>query len=189
LQLDVTEARSIAAAVATVSERCDHLDVLVNNAGVSGGSLTPPSGTPLSALREAFEVNFFGVAAVTNAFLPLLRNAGAARVINIGSPLGSQTLQAETPEGEGWPNVLPYNASKAGLNALTVAYGRELRDAGIAVVTVDPGFTATDLNGHSGTQTPAEGAALPLLAATVPNLPTAVYLTDHESPLAGRLPW
>ena len=189
LQLDVTDAASIEAAVAAVAAQTDRLDVLVNNAAVSGDSMDPPSSAPLAAVRAAFEVNFFGVIAVTNALLPLLRAADRARVVNLGSPLGSLGLQAEAREGEGWPNVLAYNSSKAALNALTVGYARELREAGIAVVSVDPGFTATDLNGHAGTQTTAQGAILPLRAATVPGLPTATFLTGGEEPFGGRLPW
>ncbi|WP_346055777.1 SDR family oxidoreductase [Amycolatopsis dongchuanensis] len=182
VQLDVTSDESVTAAVETVKRAVGRLDVLVNNAGV-GVPATPPGDTRVAELRDVFEVNVFGPVRVTNAFLPLLRAAQHPRIVMVSSGMGSFTL-ANDPRWSGL--VLPqlgYPASKAALNMITSQYARALD--GVKVNAVEPGYTATDLNGHAGFQTVAEGAdAIVELAGVGPDGPTGGFF-DRK----GTVPW
>ncbi|GAA0246500.1 SDR family oxidoreductase [Saccharothrix mutabilis subsp. mutabilis] len=174
--LDVTDPTTATTAAAWVEQRFGRLDVLVNNAGVTGsGRVAPldavdqvPSTVDLGMVRSVFETNVFGVIAVTNALLPLLRRSPAARVVNVSSAAGSLSLNAD-PNGP-LAALLPsaaYSPSKAALNALTVQYANELREDGILVNAADPGYVDTDINDHTGFLTPAQGAAVVLRLATL----------------------
>jgi len=195
VHLDVTDESSVSRAAKRIEEEVGHLDALVNNAGIGGPPL-PPSRTPLDEVRRTYETNVFGVIAVTNAVLPLLRRSPAGRIVNMSSVLGSLTHAAalEDPTGVFPPGVFPvlldYNTSKAALNAVTVTYANELRDTPILVNAVSPGFVATDINGHQGTLTPEEGARIPVLLATLgPDGPTAAFVGEDSTPTGQRLSW
>jgi NAD(P)-dependent dehydrogenase (short-subunit alcohol dehydrogenase family) len=185
VRLDVTQKVTIDAAAAALRREFRRLDVLINNAGVIDPADGPPSSVELEAVRHAMETNFIGALSVTRAMLPLLREAPAARIVNVSSGLGSLTLNAD-PGWEFAPyKLLGYCASKAAMNMLTVQLAYELRDTAIKVNSADPGYTATDLNGHSGRQTIAEGAAEPVRLALLPaDGPTGGY-----SATTGPLPW
>ncbi|MFF5990747.1 SDR family oxidoreductase [Prauserella flavalba] len=152
--LDVTSDESVASAASQVKAAVGRLDVLVNNAGV-GGEDGPPAEARVAGLRELFEVNVFGPIRVTNAFLPLLREAASPRIVMVSSGMGSFAVARDPRWFDLVPPGLGYPASKAALNMITVQYGRALD--GIRINAVDPGFTATDLNDHRGYQTLAEG--------------------------------
>jgi len=198
LQLDVTRADSIAAAAARIREELGRLDVLVNNAGIARTSTdgTPasldnilresaPSRAPLALVRAVFETNVFGVIAVTQALLPLLREAPAARVVNVSSSLGSLTRISAPDVPHRRVGGVAYAPSKTALNAVTVAFAQELEDTAIKVNAACPGYTATDLNDHSGTRTVAEAARRPVeLALLGPDGPTGTLSSD-----AGPVPW
>jgi len=185
IQLDVTEEASIAAAADAVERGFGHLDVLVNNAGVLLDGGRPPSEVPLAVLRRTYETNVFGVVAVTQAFLPLLRRAAAGRIVNASSELGSIAQNRNRTFEFAAKKFLAYNSSKSALNAVTVQFAQELRDTPIKVNAADPGFTATDMNGHRGTQTVAEGArAAVALALLPPDGPTGGFFNAE-----GPLPW
>jgi NAD(P)-dependent dehydrogenase (short-subunit alcohol dehydrogenase family) len=158
LELDVTRPETIASAAAAIEKEHGRLDVLVNNAGILDQADGPPSKAEIEAVRRVIEVNFYGPLRVTQAMLPLLRKAEAARIVNVSSGLGSLTLNGDPS----WPfadyKFMGYNGSKALLNMMTVQLAYELRDTKIKVNTVNPGFTATDINDHRGTQTVAEGS-------------------------------
>ncbi|WP_335937268.1 SDR family oxidoreductase [Streptomyces sp. PTD5-9] len=195
VHLDVTDESSAARAARHIDEESGRLDALVNNAG-TGAPVAPPSETPVHVVRRTYETNVFGVIAVTNAVLPLLRRSRSARIVNVSSLLGSLAHAAarEDPSGvfpEGvFPAVLDYNTSKAALNALTVTYANELRAEGILVNSVSPGFVATDINGHRGHLTPEQGARLPVLLATCgDDGPTAAFLGEDGSPAGQPLAW
>ena len=152
--LDVTDEESVAAAAKWIADEYGHLDILVNNAGILGfdGS-GRPSETTLATLRRVYETNVFAVVAVTNAVLPLLRRAGAARIVNVSSDVGSLTHISD-PENPLWPMVsVTYPSSKTALNMVTVMYAKELWDTPIKVNAANPGYCATDFNGHSGFRT------------------------------------
>jgi NAD(P)-dependent dehydrogenase (short-subunit alcohol dehydrogenase family) len=185
VRLDVTDAASIDAAAARLDEELGRLDVLVNNAAIGLGRRPAPSEVSVADLRRVYETNVIGVAAVTNAMLPLLRRSPAARIVNLSSELGSFTVLADAEHAWHPYTSLAYGTSKAALNAITVLYADELRPAGIKVNAVSPGYVATDLNGHSGYLTPEQGAKLPVLAATLgEDGPTGAFLNAE-----GTAPW
>jgi NAD(P)-dependent dehydrogenase (short-subunit alcohol dehydrogenase family) len=148
--LDVTDDASVAAAAHRVGE----LDVLVNNAGIAG-ERTDPAGTTAGHMRRVYETNVFGPVRVLHAFLPLLQKSGQPVVVNVSSGLGS-IAAAAAPGSPVAAFAMVYSSSKAALDMLTVKYAAAFPD--MRVNAVDPGFTATDLNQHRGTQTVAEGA-------------------------------
>ncbi|MFF0310063.1 SDR family oxidoreductase [Streptosporangium sp. NPDC004379] len=174
--LDVTDQAGVREAARWIEERFGHLDVLVNNAGISGsGQVSPqdardqvPSSVDLDMVRAVFETNVFGVITVTNAMLPLLRRSPAPRVVNVSSAAGSLTVNG-IPDGplSGLPESAAYSPSKTALNALTVQYANELRKDGILVNAADPGFVDTDINDHTGYLTTAQGAAAVVRLATL----------------------
>jgi NAD(P)-dependent dehydrogenase (short-subunit alcohol dehydrogenase family) len=159
IHIDLGSAETIQAAAASIDTEFGRLDVLVNNAAIADGADGPPSKTSTDAVRLVLDTNFVGTLAVTQAMLPLLRKSSAGRIVNVSSGLGSLTLNAD-PGWEYAPfKLLGYSASKAALNMLTIQLAAELTDTGIKVNSANPGFTATDLNDHRGTQTIPEGAA------------------------------
>ena len=197
LQLDVTDQASIAAAAERVRNEFGRLDVLVNNAAISNTGLRPgmsveeyskstrPSVVSLDEVRTVFETNVFGVLAVTQAMLPLLREAPAARIVNVSSGVGSLTRNSDPafPYRSIFGPVYP--ASKTALNAMTLAMAIELEPTGIKVNAACPGFTKTNLNNYAGTQSVEEGAREPVrLALLGPDGPTGTF-----SNAAGPLPW
>jgi NAD(P)-dependent dehydrogenase (short-subunit alcohol dehydrogenase family) len=192
--LDVTDQAGVREVAKLVEERFGRLDVLVNNAGITGsGQVSPqdahdqvPSAVELELVREVFETNVFGVIAVTNAVLPLLRRSPAPRVVNVSSHAASLTLTGD-PDGP-FAALLPsaaYSPSKSALNALTVQYANELRGDGILVNAVAPGYVDTDSNNHTGFLTVAQGAAVVVRLATLgADGPTAGFFGED-----GPLPW
>ena len=184
--LDVTDSQSIAAAAAQVEQDYGRLDVLVNNAGISadGG---PASALTLTAdaLRRTYETNVFSPFAVTQAFVPLLQKSKGGRIVNMSSGLGSLT-EISDPNGQ-YAGIKPlaYNSSKAALNMMTVIFADALKDTPIKVNAADPGYTATDLNQHSGPRTVAQGATIAVRLATLPeDGPTGGYFDEN-----GPVPW
>ena len=159
LQLDVTDAGSIDAAVRDVGQRHVRLDILVNNAGVllEDPSL-PPSAQPLDTWRRTFDTHVHALVAVTQAFLPLLRRSAAGRIVNVSSILGSQALHADPASPIYDFKVPAYNASKAAVNNWTLSLAYELRATPIKVNTVHPGYVRTDMNAGEGEIDVADGA-------------------------------
>jgi NAD(P)-dependent dehydrogenase (short-subunit alcohol dehydrogenase family) len=185
IELDVTRPETITKAAEEIRVLHGRLDILVNNAGVLVKGDGPPSVADPEAVRHALDVNFFGVLAVTQAMLPLVRNAPSGRIVMVSSGLGLLTWNADP----NWPfagfKSLGYDGSKAILNMLTVQLAWELRDTPIKVNTVNPGYTATDMNGNSGTQTVEEGAAETVRQALVPDdAPTGGFYQT-----GGVVPW
>jgi NAD(P)-dependent dehydrogenase (short-subunit alcohol dehydrogenase family) len=195
VQLDVTDEESVQWAADWVDAEHGRLDILVNNAAITGGRGSGwPSETPLDVLRTVYETNVFGVVAVTNAMLPLLRRAPAARIVNVSSEVGSIGSMMD-PTSPLWPNAaVPYPSSKSAVNMITAMYAKELRDTPIKVNAANPGFCATDLNGHRGFRTPEQGAEVSVHLATLPeDGPTGTlwgYLWTAEGTESyGVLPW
>ncbi|MBS7456435.1 SDR family oxidoreductase [Coralloluteibacterium stylophorae] len=153
IALDVTDGASIEAAAREVDARHGRLDILVNNAGIilDDGSL-PPSQQSLDTWRRTFDTNLFGLVAVTQAFLPLLREAASGRIVNVSSILGSLTLHGQPGSPVYDFKVPAYNVSKSAVNAWTVQLAWELRDTPIKVNTVHPGYVRTDMNNSGGEQ-------------------------------------
>ncbi|MGA4786738.1 SDR family NAD(P)-dependent oxidoreductase [Nocardia sp. AB354] len=182
--LDVTDDASVAAAADLIADRAGGLDVLVNNAAITGGMPQTPTTVDPATVREAVETNVIGVIRVTNAMLPMLRRSAAPRIVNMSSSVGSLTLQT-TPGADTGPISAAYAASKTFLNAVTVQYVKELAETNILINAGCPGFTATDLNGFRGVRTPQQGAAIAIHLATLPDDgPTGGFFSD-----AGTVPW
>lgn len=180
LELDLASQASLAAAAAQLQREEGHLDILLNNAGINAAGDGLPSTAAVRSVEEALQTNFLGTLAVTQAFLPLVRLAAAGRIVNVSSPLGSLTLSSQNDWG-----LLGYSASKAALNMLTIQLAHELRDTAIKVNSAAPGYTATDLNGFAGTDTPAQGAAEAIRLALLP----AEGPTGTMSSSKGISPW
>ncbi|MEU8709910.1 SDR family NAD(P)-dependent oxidoreductase [Streptomyces sp. NPDC048565] len=179
--LDVTSDASVAGAVRTVGASTGRLDVLINNAGITGPLVGPEDTTPLH-LVPVLDVNVLGPVRVTHAFLPLLRAGHDPRVVMVSSGSGSLTIMTDPERKESSFPHLMYPPSKAALNMITTQYAKAI--PGIRFNLADPGFTATDLNRHQGTQTVTEGTdAIVELATTSPG-PTCQY-RDRE----GSVPW
>lgn len=188
IQLDVTDPASIAAAAERIRDEFGRLDLLVNNAGIShtgrvtGASVeeyaekTRASVVELDEVRAVWETNVFGVVAVTQAMLPLLRQSKAARIVNVSSGVGSLAQNAD-PDFP-WRSVFGpvYPASKAALNAMTLATMIELEPTGIKVNLVTPGFTSTNLNNYEGTESVEEGSREVVRVALLgPDGPTGTF--------------
>ncbi|KIH97660.1 short-chain dehydrogenase [Streptomonospora alba] len=181
VQLDVTSDDSVAAAVRTVGASTDRLDVLINNAGITGEPVSPEETLP-QHLIPAFGVNVLGPIRVTHAFLPLLRAGHDPRVVMVSSGVGSLTITTDPERMESTVSHLIYPASKAALNMITTQYAKAIKE--IRFNIADPGYTATDLNGHRGTQTVAEGTDAIVELATASPGRTGQY-RDRD----GAVPW
>ncbi|MBG6233825.1 NAD(P)-dependent dehydrogenase (short-subunit alcohol dehydrogenase family) [Pedobacter sp. CAN_A7] len=195
IQLDVTDQSTIDAAVKRIESEYSRLDLLVNNAGISHGGTSPKSpeelmstgravNISLDEVRTVWETNVFGVIAVTQAALPLLRKSLAARIVNVSSGLGSLTWISD-PECWARENFgIVYAASKTALNAVTLAFALELEKENIKVNATSPGYTATALNNFQGTDSLEVGSREPVRVALETDGPTGSF-TGPEGPL----PW
>ena len=170
LQLDVTDQASIAAAAERIRAEAGRLDLLVNNAAISrpphardvalADYMKTMSATTISLdnMRLIWETNVFAVVAVTQAMLPLLRAAPAARIVNVGSGAGSLTRNADPAFPYRHTYSPGYAGSKTAMNVVTLSFAIELEREGIRVNAVSPGLTATNLNNFEGTQSLEDGA-------------------------------
>ncbi len=190
VQIDVTDSASITAARTAVGQRTDVLDVLINNAGIGGALPQLALTSSRDFIRQVFDTNLFGVIEVTQAFIDLLRPAPAPRIINVTSGLGSLTLHNDPSWKYYQVKPAAYVSSKAALNAYSIVLAYELRDTPFKVNVVDPGYTATDFNGHSGPGSVPDAAARVVKAATLgPDGPTSAFFSDDNAPETGISPW
>lgn len=167
--LDVTDDASVTAAVGELPE----LDVLVNNAGVLGSS-QGVDDLDAEATAQVLQTNVVGIVRMTQAALPLLRRSARPVVVNVASGVGWPRYLQDPSHDEFPVMTVPYAASKAAVVALTVQYAKNL--PGFRVNASDPGYTATDFNGHTGHQTVAEGTdATVALALLGPDGPTGEF--------------
>jgi NAD(P)-dependent dehydrogenase (short-subunit alcohol dehydrogenase family) len=178
VQLDVTDDASVAAAVQTVGA----LDVLVNNAGISGGMVQMPDVTP-ALVETVLATNVVGMVRVTQAFVPLLERSSNPVIVNVSSGMGSVGITSDPERLESTIVNVTYSPSKAAVNMLTTQYAKAL--PGIRVNCVDPGYTATDFNDHRGHKTVEQGAEIIVRMALLDRSgPTGTYV-DEE----GTVPW
>ena len=202
VELDVTAEHSIQAASTFLAAQLPHLDVLVNNVGTASDPERPAADTsmfgeqaasrvPAPTLRLLFDTNFFGTIAVTQHLLPLLRQAPQPRIVNLSSSLGSLTVQSDPTSVESAAKLTAYTASKAALNAFTVLLANELGDTAFKVNSVNPGFTATDMNQHSGVLSVQQAAELVVQYATLPaDGPSGKFFSHAgEFSESGETPW
>ncbi len=187
LQIDVTDQASIAAAAARVRNEFGRLDLLVNNAAISNtrkgdlslaeyAKISRTSTVSLDEMRAVWETNVFGVLAVYQAMLPLLRESSDARIVNVSSGVGSLTMNADPAFSYRAFYGPVYSASKAALNAVTLAMMIELESSGIKVNLVSPAFTSTNLNGFEGTESVEDGSREVVRVALLgPDGPTGTF--------------
>jgi NAD(P)-dependent dehydrogenase (short-subunit alcohol dehydrogenase family) len=184
VELDVTSDESVRRAVEVVRQRTPQLDALLNNAGIPSNLAHQPSTIPLDAIESLFATNFYGVVRTTQAFLPLLRLAPQACIVNVSSSIGSLTLQADPTWEYYQVKPVAYTTSKAMVNAWTICLAYELRDTVIKVNAINPGYTATDFTGHQG-HSPAHAAQVLVKYATLPpDGPTGQFFSEE-----GPTPW
>jgi NAD(P)-dependent dehydrogenase (short-subunit alcohol dehydrogenase family) len=185
VQIDVTDAASVAGAAIQIGQRYGRLDILVNNAGIAGAFTGAPSEATADSMREVYETNVFGVVSVTNAMLPLLRRSEAGRIVNMSSHVGSLTLNSDPGSAFSGLNLIAYQSSKTALNAITVAFAKELRGTPVKVNAANPGVVATDINHHRGQRTPEQGAAIAVRLALLDGAgPSGACLSED-----GAVPW
>jgi NAD(P)-dependent dehydrogenase (short-subunit alcohol dehydrogenase family) len=181
VQLDVTDDASVAAAAEHVAAETG-LDVLVNNAGITGERVTVED-TTAAHLRAVYETNVFGIVRVFGAFAPLLERSENPVVVNVSSGMGSIAITSDPERIESGIVALAYPSSKTAVNMLTTQYAKAYPR--LRINAVDPGYTATDLNGHSGTQSVQEGTdAIVRMACLDAGGPTGTF-TDRY----GSVPW
>lgn len=186
VELDVTSDESVQQAVAAVQQRTPQLAALVNNAGIPAGDLgQQPSTVPLDAFQPLFDTNYYGVLRTTQAFLPLLRQAPQACIVNLSSSLGSLARQADPAFEHYDVKPITYCTSKAMVGMWTICLAYELRDTAIKVNAVNPGFTATDFTGGAGNHSAAQAAQTVAKYAMLPaDGPTGQFFSED-----GPTPW
>jgi NAD(P)-dependent dehydrogenase (short-subunit alcohol dehydrogenase family) len=186
--LEVTSDQSVTGAAELIERQAGRLDVLVNNAGISGatgpGWVQDPTTLDLDVVRTVVETNVLGAIRVTNAMLPLLQRSTTPRIVNVSSAVASLTRQAD-PDIEIGPVMAAYSPSKSFLNAVTVQYARQFAGTNILINAVCPGLVATDFTGFHGPRTPEQGAAAAIRLAMLPDGgPTGSFFEDD-----GVVPW
>lgn len=185
LHIDLEKADSIKAAAAEIEREFQRLDILINNAGIIVPGDGMPTQASVDAVRRTFDTNVFGTIEVTQAMLPLLRKSSAGRIVNVSSGLASLSLNSDPAWEYAAIKYLGYGASKTALNMFTVQLAYELRETKIKVNSADPGYTATDLNGHRGPQTVEEGVVAAMrLALLSEDGPTGGFFDKN-----GEQPW
>ncbi len=188
--LEVTDQESIKAARQLIGEKIQALDVLVNNAGISGGAPQSALGAAASQFRTVYETNVFGVISVTQAFIDLLKKSPEPRIVNVTSAMGSLSLAADTSGSMYHNKMAVYQSSKSALNMYTINLAYELRDTPFKVNMVCPGYTKTDFTGHQGTSTVQEaGARIAKYALIGQDGPTGKYVSEEYFPAPESCPW
>ena len=188
LVLDVTSDASVAAAVKAFGD--GPLHALVNNAGITTRGPDTTLSVTVDEMRTVYETNVFGPVRVTQAFLPALRKSKAGRVVMVSSSLGSIGELLDTTSGTYGVDLLAYDSSKSALNSITVHFAKALLAEGIKVNAANPGYTATDLNGHQGYRSVEAGASVIVQLATLhPMGPTAGFFHDGHVSQLGRHAW
>jgi NAD(P)-dependent dehydrogenase (short-subunit alcohol dehydrogenase family) len=190
IQLDVTDDESVQAARALIGEKTPVLDVLINNAGISGGLPQSALGSPINQFKEVYETNLFGVVRVTQAFIDLLRRAPEPRIVNVTTAMASLSLAADASGSSYHTKLAVYQSSKAALNMYTINLAYELRDTSFKVNAVCPGWTQTDFTGHQGTSTVQQaGARITKYALIDQHGPTGKFISEEYFPEPASCPW
>lgn len=190
IEIDVINPQSVLTAKNIVENEQGKLDILINNAGILGINPQSTTETSVDDIKEVFETNFFGVINVTQTFLELLKKSDSPRISNITSGLGSLTLHTD-PSWKYYPvKTAAYGPSKSALNAYTIVLAHELRDSAFKINVIDPGYTATDFNHHSGPGS-VESAASFIIKHTLTdeNAPTGQYFSNDIEDETGISPW
>ncbi len=190
VQLDVTDENSVKTAREEIGKKTDSLDVLINNAGINGGSPYTAIDANIDQFIAAFNTNVFGVVRVTQAFIDLLRKSSEPRIVNVSTSVGSLSLQSDPS----WPayefaKYAVYGSSKAALNMYTVHLAYELRDTAFKINAVCPGYTSTDFTFHNGGEVEVAGNRIVKYALIDQDGPTGKFFSEETNPETGEIPW
>ncbi|WP_158996037.1 SDR family oxidoreductase [Mucilaginibacter sp. L196] len=187
VQLNVTDQGSVSAARATIGKKTEVLDVLINNAGISGGLPQSALNATIDQFKAVYETNVFGVVSVTQAFIDLLKRSSEPRIVNVSSAMGSLSLAADLSNGN---KMAVYQSSKSALNMYTINLAYDLRDTPFKVNMVCPGYTKTDFTGHQGTSTVQEaGQRIAKYALIGQDGPTGKFISEEYFPEPASCPW
>ncbi len=190
VHIDITDDNSVKNARTELYKKTGTLDVLINNAGINGG--TPYSALEVSSTQflTVFNTNVFGAARVTQAFIDLLRKSNEPRIVNVSTAMASLTLAADITDPSYNYKLAVYQSSKAALNMYTIALAQELQNTKFKVNMVCPGYTQTDFTDHQGTSTPEEaGKRIAKYAMIDKNGPTGKFISEEYFPEPASCPW
>jgi NAD(P)-dependent dehydrogenase (short-subunit alcohol dehydrogenase family) len=190
IQIDVTNQESVNAARNSIGKKTEVLDILINNAGITGAAPQNALGAAIDNFKEVYETNLYGVIRVTQAFFDLLKNSRGPRIVNVSSAQGSLTLRSDPNYKYYHSFAVVYQSSKSALNMYTIALAYELRGTAFKVNAVDPGFTKTDLNQQRGIGSVQDAAARIVKYALIDkDGPTGKYFSEEINPKTGEIPW
>lgn len=190
IQIDVTKEETVMKARDIIEKEQGRLDILINNAGISGVVPQNAAETSVKHYNEVFDVNLYGVVRVTQAFIGLLKQSEEPVIVNVSTSVGSLSLQSN-PE---WPaydygKYAVYASSKAAMNMYTVHLAYELRNATIRINAVCPGYTKTDFTGYNGGEVEEAGKRIVRYALIRPDGPTGKFFSEESNPETGAIPW
>ncbi len=190
VEIDVTNQESVDSARAEIGKHSEVLDVLINNAGLSGGMPQSALGSSVDVFKKVYDANVYGVIRVTQAFIDLLKKSSEPRIVNVSSSQGSLTLATDESNPYYHFKGAIYQSSKSALNMYSINLAYELRETSIKVNMVDPGFTKTDFNNHLGTGTVEDAAKRITKYALIHNNgPTGKFFSEELYPETGECPW
>ncbi|QNK64443.1 SDR family oxidoreductase [Pedobacter sp. PAMC26386] len=190
IEIDVTSLQTILSAKSVIEKEKGHLDVLINNAGISGIMPQNAQETSVDHYQEVFEVNLYGVVRTTQAFMSLLKKSPEPRIVNVSTSVGSLSLQSNP----NWPaydyaKFVVYASSKSAMNMYTVHLAYELRDTAFRINAVCPGYTKTDFTNQAGGDVEVAGNRIAKHALIDQNAPTGKFFSEESSPETGEIPW
>lgn len=190
IEIDVTKPETILAAKNIIEKERGHLDILINNAGISGTVPQNAIETSIDNYKEVFETNFYGVISVTQAFVDLLRKSEAPRIVNVSTSVGSLALQSN-PD---WPaydyaKYAVYGSSKAAMNMYTIHLAYEMRNTAFKINAVCPGLTKTDFTNFNGGEVDVAAKRIIKYALLDENGPTGKFFSEETNPENGEIPW
>lgn len=190
IEIDVTDQQSVENARDFIANKTNKLDILINNAGISGGMPQSALVATMEQFAKTYNTNVFGVVRVTQAFLPLLKNASEPRIVNVSSSQGSLTLANDSNSPYYKFKGAVYQSSKSALNMYTIVLAYELRDTAFRINMIDPGFTKTDFNNNRGTGTVEDAARRIVKYALIDQEgPTGSFISEELFPETLNCPW
>ncbi|MDQ2718260.1 MAG: SDR family oxidoreductase [Bacteroidota bacterium] len=190
IQIDVSDDESVKEARAEIGKKTEVLDVLINNAGITGGMPQSALTAGIDQFKKAFNTNVFGVIRVTQAFIDLIKKSAEPRIVMVSSSQGSLKLATDVNNKYYNHKGAVYQPSKSALNMYTIILAYELKDTAVKVNAVDPGFIKTDFNNHRGTGTVEEaGARIIKYALIGDDAPTGKFFSEEYNPATGEIPW
>jgi len=190
IQLEITDDESVKKARIEIGKKIKALDILINNAGIYGGYPQAALDSTIEQFKTTYDANVFGVVRVTQAFIDLLKNSSAPRIVNVSSSQGSLTLHSDPSYKYYDYKGAVYLSSKSAMNMYTVVLAYELKNSNFKVNAVCPGYTKTDFNGHRGPGS-IEDAGLRILkyALIDKNGHTGKFFSEENNPATGEIPW